>query len=361
MQRSQLYTMTLLTAAFLSGYFIRDIGYEKPSSSILKEKDSQKLMAKSQSPESIPTKKVVTLATPPKISTVPQFVPKLVVPETIQVVNNTETQQDTYTLLALMENRAGQQATFEKIRDSNEYQLLISKLQADPTARIEVLDRFLKSSGTPLGKTLSLALTSSGISSEMPELKAATEQLLRTGSAEQRLDALQILGESAISDPQTRATVLEVLRKDSLANPQLAASALSALDRRGISSQVEHQAVVNTVLPFTQNEDPWVRQSSLEVLAQWASHDPNTLQAFTKATQDSDLGVRSAAVSALGRGGFAYEQVRDPLLAAFQNPNEDISVRAAAQQALENYPLDDEALKIYQGQISSSGSQAIFN
>ncbi|NJA07156.1 HEAT repeat domain-containing protein [Methylococcaceae bacterium WWC4] len=245
----------------------------------------------------------------------------------------------------------------EEIRDSKEFQQLLYLLTSDPLARKGLLERFMSVSGTPLGDALSLALAMSVVGRETPEVKAAATQLLRSGTAEQRLNALQMLGQVDGNDGNIRSAVLDILRNDADANPKLAAAAITALGRKGVVSQGDYQAMVDTIAPLMHSKDPQVRQASLQMLSQWADRDATALQTFTEAAYDADVGVRAAAVAALGQGGFDYQSVRDTLISALQNPGENPSVKVAAQQALQGFPLDEQALTIYQAYASESLNQ----
>lgn len=267
--------------------------------------------------------------------------------------------RNTQALLVALADKAAQGFSYEAMRDGEEYQLILAQLQSNPAARQQVLAQFMKVSGTPLGKTLSLALATSGSAVEMPKLKAVAARLLQQGSEEQRLDALKLLGATPSYDPQTRAKTLEVLRTDAVVNPELAMAAMVNLVKQsGGASPAEQQQIVKAVYPFVKSDDPQLRLSSLQVLATLASSDKDALQVFADAVNDADPNVRSWVISAMANGEFAYDSVREPLLATLQNPEEDPAVKAVAQQALEHFSLDDQAQQVYQAHLASESYQA---
>ncbi|NOT85044.1 MAG: HEAT repeat domain-containing protein [Methylococcaceae bacterium] len=355
---------TALLAAFLSGYFMRDLGSEQQSSLASAGEANAVSVAdnssKTQKSEAAKQNKIVQLVQASQTNayknTVPVFINQSVQTAEQQPVITVQI-QSAEQLLVTIESLSAQQKAPAEIRDSKEFQQLLSLLATDPIARRDLLERFLKVSGTPLGDTLSLALAMSGGGQEIPEIKAAAVQLLRSGTAAQRLNALQLLGQTNGTEPGVRAMVLDILRHESNANPQLAMAAMATFSQKGVVSQGEYQEVMGTIVPLLHSEDPQVRQSSLQVLSQWAGRDQAALQTFTEATHDADPGVRSLAITTLGQGGFAYNSVRDTLLSALQNPDEAPIVKAATQQALEGFPLDEQALAIYQAHISNPMNQ----
>jgi len=267
--------------------------------------------------------------------------------------------QGTSQLLAALEDKAGQGLSYEALRDGEEFQRIMAQLQSDPAARQQVLAQVMKFSGTPLGKTLSLALATSGVAVSMPKLKTAAVQLLRKGSEEQRLDALQLLGATASYDAPTRAGVLDVLRGDGAANSELAVAAMANLVKQsGGASPAEQQEIVKAVYPFVGSGDPQLRLNGLQVLSTLAGSDPDAQRIFAEGVNDADPDVRRWVIAAMGNGEFAYDSVREPLLATLQNPDEDPAVKAVAQRALERFPLDEQAQQIYQEHLASESYQA---
>lgn len=365
MRLLKFYSVASLLAAFLSGYFVRNFELEGHSTNEVK-------IAKNNSLASIqPVRQNKLLINPDitkisqqsrksqnnnYINSLPNPICQLAeIPEQLpdDINDNRSTEELAWELLGSIGSLASLDKTYDEIRDGKEFQQLLSLLSADPVARNLVLEQFLQVSGTPLGKTLSLALGQSRGDTELPQIKEAAVRLLRDGSAEQRINALQMLGHSS-QDKDTRPMVLDILRNESQVNPEMAIAAMSTLSRQGIASQTDQQEVVSAVAPLIHSQDSQVRQNSLQLLAQWAGHDKSTLQTFTEATYDASPEVRSLALATLGRGGFDYNNVRDPLLSALQNPNEDQNVKAAALQALEGFPLDAQAFEIYQAHLSST-------
>ncbi|NOT85138.1 MAG: HEAT repeat domain-containing protein [Methylococcaceae bacterium] len=339
---------TAFTATFLSGYFIRDLGIGQQSADPAKSGQFYTLAANGShsSQPKIPNiakyNKIVQLTQSSLAHNTPN--PRN---SSAQPVNEIGDNRSVSELLAAMEAHVAQDQTYEELRDGDEFHLLLSRLESDPATRIQVSEQLMRSIGTPLSQIFGQALAMSGGAIATPEIKAVAAQLLRDGSVEQRLNVLQMLGQVNY-DAQIHTMALDVLRKDSLENPRLAVAAMSTLNRQDLATQVEYQEVVSSVLPFIHSPDPQVRQSSLQVLSQWAGRDQAALQTFIEATHDADPEVRSLAITTLGQGGFAYSSVRDTLLSTLQNPNEDPSVIAATQQALKEFPLDEQALSIYQ-------------
>ncbi|MEQ1638944.1 MAG: HEAT repeat domain-containing protein [Methylococcales bacterium] len=355
---------TALVAAFLSGYFVRDLKPGQQSSLATAGEVNAVSVAdnplKPQKPETAKQNKIVQLVQTSQTNTYKNTVPVFVsqsAPAAEQQVVDPVQQQSAEQLLGTIESLSGQQKTPEEVRDSKEFQQLLSLMATDPITRKGLLERFLKVTGTPFGDVLSLALAMSGGGQEIPEIKTAAVQLLQSGNTQQRLNALQLLGQANTLEPGARAMVLDILRHDANTNPQLAKAAMATFSQKGVVSQGEYQEVMGTIVPLLHSEDPQVRQSSLQVLSQWAGRDQAALQTFTEASHDTDPGVRSLAITTLGQGGFAYNSVRDTLLSVLQNPDEAPVVKAATQQALEGFPLDEQALAIYQAHISNPLNQ----
>ncbi|WP_427551413.1 HEAT repeat domain-containing protein [Methylomonas sp. MS20] len=265
---------------------------------------------------------------------------------------------DTSELLAVLEEQAARGLSYEDLLSGKELQQLSSRLQSDSAARGQVLEQFIKASGTPLGKALSQTLGMVGAANDMPELKATAVKLLQNGSAEQRFDALRMLGQTVSYDSKTRATVLDVLRRDATTDPELAIAAMANLNLQTPASKTEQQEIVKAVYPFIGSDDPQVRLSSLQALSQWVGDDQDAIQVFANAANDADPNVRRWVIAAMGNGEFAYDSVREPLLATLQNPDEDPAVKAVAQRALERFPLDEQAQQIYQEHLASESYQA---
>lgn len=347
-------SLTALTVAFMSGYFVGDRGSDRTNSNQAKTVGGDATAVKvSQSPRQ---NNLIQAAQARGANISANTVSEI----TSELAGDLQSQSDDFSrnpsaaeLLATMESLVLKHKSDEEIRGTKEFQQLLSLLAADPGARKRVLERLLNVNGTSLGDTLSQALALSG-GQDIPEIKAAATRLLRGGTAEQRLNALQMLGQASGNDPSIRSSVLEILRSEAGTNPKLAMAAMSSLSQKGVVSQGDYQAVVGSIALFVHSQDPEVRQTSLQALSNWSDPDPAALQTFTEAAYDSDAGVRALAVSVLGQGGFDYESVRDTLISTLQNPTEDLSVKAAAQQALGHFPLDEQALAIYRAYASDS-------
>lgn len=363
MRRLNFNTISLFSVcamAFLAGYFIRQSGLELSGNNLAKGSEP-KVLAGALLPNKAAVSKQDKLIflSPANQTNKDQQANAFVAGNLpVQPVTTIEDRRSAAELMALIELQARQGLSHDEIRSHPEFDLLVSRLQADSSARLQLLQQFMKVSGSPLGRTLSQVLAMSSLGTDSPELKAAALQLLRDGSTEQRLNALQILGSVGGNEQLTRARVLDVLSMDANTNPTLAIAALSTLNRQGVVSQADRQAVLKTVFPFTKSSDPQVRNTSLQMLSLWAGSDPAALQTFTEAASDADLNVRSFAVSALGQGKFTYPQVRDTLLSVLQNPDENVDVKASAQQVLEAYPLDEQALAVYQAHVTNPQNQA---
>ncbi|TPQ24976.1 hypothetical protein C2U68_17530 [Methylomonas koyamae] len=358
MPNSKILSLSLLMAAFGAGYCVRGIDFSD-AASLANQSASQPttprpLAANRKSEQSGKTSRLAASASGIRLSE--QAVNRGAAVSRTQALPMAETEaapRDTHELLGALDAKLAQNPDMDALRNSPEFQQLIAHLQSDPAARNQVISQFLHASGTDLGNTLSEILAMSGGVEVMPELKDAASQLLRDGNDEQRLNALQLIGGAAGNDPKLRSQVIDMLHKVADSDPRLASAAISSLNRQGVSTRTEHQDVIRAVSPLAASADPEVRRNSLQVLTQWTGKDQSTLEIFTKAARDSDTGVRSLAVSALGNGSFSYENVRDSLLAVLQNPSEDLKVQAAAQQALSSFPLDEQALKIYQEYMAS--------
>lgn len=257
-------------------------------------------------------------------------------------------------ILLALDDLAGQGLDHEELLNSEHYQLLMAKLQSDPAARRAVLQRIMTSSGTPLGKTLTLALATSGGGVGMRDLKGAAEWLLKNGDSEQRAEALQLLGATPSYTPQARAVLLEALKRDG-GNPEVAVAAMANLVRQGGASESERQAIIKDVTPFVASDDARVRLNGYQVLAKWGAHDPDALQTLTDVTSDPDPNVRRWVISAFGNGEFAYENVRATLLETLQNPDEEPEIKAVAQGTLTRFTLDEPAQAAVQQQWVSEG------
>lgn len=350
-----LFRILTLLGGFCLGYFIRDIGFDQTN----KHLDKNNSVAESELENYHRVSSAQKDITPTRQSSNCQYiytlaVPEEQVPEILEVmpeeasVNHVDEQLSGFLDYSLLQNKS-----YEEITSSEEYQELISLFSSEPEARERAMEHFLAVSETPMGQALSTALGLSKGDFESPQIQEAAIQLLQEGSAEQRLNALRILGPTG-HNQNTRATVLDILKFDLQADAELTMAAISSLNRQGVVSQTAREEVVEAVVPYIYNQNPQVRQNSLQILLQWASHDESILHTFVEATHDPDPGVRSLAFSALGQGGLDYESVRAPALSALQDPNENPNVKAAALQALEGFPLDEQALKVYQASLSSS-------
>ncbi|WFP48566.1 HEAT repeat domain-containing protein [Methylomonas sp. EFPC3] len=344
--------LTALTAVLISGYFISDSG--QTSATQTKAGGGNVLAAKARQ---LAKQNGLIRAVQAGAADADSFDTALFAEEPQSQADDALQNQSVEQLLETIESFSLQDKPNEEIRDSKEFQQLLYLLTSDPLARKGLLERFMSVSGTPWGDTLSLALAMSVVGRETPEVKAAATQLLRSGTAEQRLNALQMLGQVDGNDGNIRSALLDILRNDADANPKLATAAMATLSQKGMVSQEDYQAVADAIVPLAHSQDPQVRQSSLQILSQWAGRDATALQTFTEAAYDADARVRALAVAALGQGGFDYQSVRDTLISTLQNPAEASYVKAAAQQALEVFPLDEQALTIYQVYASESLSQ----
>lgn len=72
------------------------------------------------------------------------------------------------------------------------------------------------------------------------------------------------------------------------------------------------------------------------------------LKAFADAINDADPYIREQAVLMLILAKFAFAEVRDILLPVLQNPNEELTIKATALNAFEFFPLEEQAIQIYQ-------------
>lgn len=247
-------------------------------------------------------------------------------------------------LLTTLESLLAQDKTVEELQASAELQQLMMVMQSDPAAQKRVAERFLAVAGTPLAEVLAMALASSGGA----EATVVAAQLLREGTRQERLSALSMLGQmGGLQDSATRTMVLDVLNNAAGTDVDLSLAALANLYRQGgVISATEQQDVVDSVLPLLHSHDSRLKEASLGVISEWANAD-DALKVFTEAANDPDESVRATAIANLSRSKFNFDGVRDTLLTKLQNPKEAIGVKNAARQALETYPLDEEALKIY--------------
>ncbi len=259
-------------------------------------------------------------------------------------------------ILLALDDLAGQGLSHEELLNGENYQLLMAKLQSDPATRQAVLARLMKTSGTPLGKTLALAVATSGAGVGMSTLKGSAEWLLKHGSSEQRAEALQLLASTPSYTPQTRAALLEALKRDG-STPEVAVAAMDNLVRQGGASELERQAILKEVTPFVANDDSRVRLNGFQVIAKWGAQDPDAVQTLAQGANDPDPQVRAWVISAFGNGEFSYDSVRQPLLETLQNPDEEPAVKAAAQKALARFALDEQAQAALQHYMASESYQ----
>ncbi|WFP48569.1 HEAT repeat domain-containing protein [Methylomonas sp. EFPC3] len=259
-------------------------------------------------------------------------------------------------ILLVLDDLAGQGLSHDELLNSESYQLLMAKLQSDPAARQAVLARIMKTSGTPLGKTLVLAVATSGAGVGMGTLKSSAEWLLKHGNSEQRADALQLLGSTPSYTPQTRTALLEALKRDG-GDPEVAVAAMDNLVRQGGASEVERQAIIKEVTPFVGHDDSRVRLNGFQVIAKWGAQDPDAVQTLAQGANDPDPQVRTWVLSAFGNGEFSYDSVRQPLLDTLHNPDEEPAIKAVAQRALARFALDEQAQAAIQQYMASESYQ----
>ncbi len=352
---TNLFSCIAFIVAFVSGYYLRDIGFGQQNEKTVINNATTATLPK----VGIDTKKQETAAVNPEIARLIEENNNLtancnainaVAQDT--VLPDSAITKSAAELLATLDDLQASKKTVDELQSSNELQQLMMLMQTDPAAQKLVAERFLDLAGTPLGDMLGTALASSGGT----EANTVAAQLLRDGTRQQKLSALILLGQTGSSqDAGTRAMVLDMLNNDSGADTQLFIAALSTLSRQGgVISLAEQQDVVDTLSPFLHSKDPQLRETSLGILSQWERNSDTTLKAFTEAANDTSPQVKMTAIATLGSGVFAFDDVRDTLLSALQNPNEDPGVKATVQQVLETFPLDDEALKIYKEFRSSS-------
>lgn len=340
-----------IIAAFLSGFFIRDLSAKKrsePFSPILNTESKLAYKADVQSKKPEPS--VIA----PEMAQLNQVIsqdcnPVVSSPDDVEFPGVRYQGKSAAELVVMVEDLLAQKKAVEEIQADDAYQQLMMLMQTEPAARQLVSERFLGVAGTPLGDLYTLAMASSG---GAEEINSVATQLLRDGTRQQRLSALKIL-ESSLQDSSTRAMVLNLLNNDKGADVQLSQAALSTLTRLGgIVSVAEQQEVVDTLTSYLHSPNPELRQTSLMLLGQWDRNGEITRKVYVDAAHDANPQVRAIAISGFAQGNFAFEDVRDTLLSSLQNPKEDINVRLAAQQVLQLYPLDEETIKILQASIS---------
>ncbi|MEQ1558458.1 MAG: HEAT repeat domain-containing protein [Methyloglobulus sp.] len=350
---TNLFSCIAFIVAFVSGYYLRDIGFGQQNEKTVINNATSATLPK------VDTKKQEAAAISPEVARLIEENNNLTA--NCNAINAAA--QDTglpdsaitksaAELLATLDDLQTQKKTVDELQSSSELQQLMMLMQTDPAAQKLVAERFLEVAGTPLGDMYGMALASSGGA----EVNAVAAQLLRDGTRQQRLSALAMLGQVGSSqDAGTRAIVLDMLNNDSGADAPLSIAALSTLSRQGgVVSLTEHQDVVDTISPFLHSKDPQLRETSLGILSQWERNSDTALKAFTEAANDTSPQVKMTAIATLGSGIFGFNDVRDTLLSALQNPNEDPGVKSTAQQALAVFPLDDQALKIYKESSLSS-------
>jgi hypothetical protein len=239
---------------------------------------------------------------------------------------------------------------------AHELQALAGGVSTDPDLRRRVLDRFMQTAGTEEGAILASTLGTvedEDVETSLLGLAATAAEPAR------RIAALEALSQSARLSLATRGSLMKMLAAGGEDDANVTVAALSALGKRGATSVSEQASVVETIKPLLRNVEPRVREQSLRALTEWAPNDETVRQAVLAAASDPDAAVRGSAVQMLGSNGFRFEDVRNVLIARLQDPQEDPQVRLSAWQALEAYPLDDQAYVAYSTFKSIGASDAV--
>ncbi|MBI3770527.1 MAG: HEAT repeat domain-containing protein [Deltaproteobacteria bacterium] len=160
-----------------------------------------------------------------------------------------------------------------------------------------------------------------------PAVLASLRAALASPDAARRWGATYALGRLGIVDPVLVPPLLEALASRD-GDQRWAAAALM------VECGARHPAtVLPALLDASRTAVPELRKMALYVLRDLASHDPRVPDALLTAVRDDDAGVRLAAVSALTRLAAAPGRACDEVL-RLVHEDPDVGVRRAAMSAL---------------------------
>ncbi|MBI3896882.1 MAG: HEAT repeat domain-containing protein [Gammaproteobacteria bacterium] len=166
-----------------------------------------------------------------------------------------------------------------------------------------------------------------------PDVIEFARRLHASTDAAQRKDALELMA-SLPTTIETQQLFTQTLEQER--DPEVLTQTIGLLPNIKMKSN-ELSAAVTRVQSLSQHENAPVRAEALQVLARLDRGA--TEQRAYEALADSSDDVRLAAIDTLAVGGVRSEQAKNALMGLLQNPDEDLTVRASAAEALQGFTL----------------------
>lgn len=225
--------------------------------------------------------------------------------------------------------------------------VLQQKIEADPRLLVEIMRHAAREHRPEALDVLRMVLTGN----VKPEVRDFATRLAIEGAAPQRRLAFDLLRDHPASaeinrlamqaiateqDPVALASALAALRP--IHAPE--ANAFAAAGSQAPTSDLEKQAMANTLHSLMQHDSPAVRSLSLTALGEWETNQDAMFATVSVALADDAPQVRQAALTTLVSRPDA-KAFKRPLVQLLASEDEDIQVQAMAWQILQDIPMTD--------------------
>ncbi len=211
---------------------------------------------------------------------------------------------------------------------------LTLRLKNDPAFLQAVVSEFGVETDPKRLKRLSYLLGATKDSSLTP----IASDMVYSGNRVSQLAGLDLLKRMQPYDASARDVVMNLLTTDS--EPEVLVATLNVLVLPGEATNADKQAIVDHVLPLTNNDSASVRQRSISIISQW-SDDDTMSDVLLSGLNDVDEQVRKTAAYASKKLSSPSADVIEALFGVLENQNELPRARKGARLSLQSQQLSE--------------------
>jgi len=210
----------------------------------------------------------------------------------------------------------------------------INRLKTDPAFVDAVANEFRSETDPDRLRRLSYLLGQV----QDPSLTVVANDMVYSSNRESQLAGLELLKYLQPHAPEARDAVKNILSSD--ADPEMLVRTINVLALPAEATESDRQSMVSHLSPLTSDSSPLVRQSSMSMIALWAS-DTDANDVLVSGLRDEDESVRKAVAYATIKTQDASPELIEALLTVLEDPNELPSARSGAKLSLSKKQLSE--------------------